>query len=86
MSLLVQLLNHTHASEYLQAQSVSTRHIYKPTDAEERQAIMDGDIPEPLDLLLHMIRTQKDLNSDNLHWIKDPTGPYIILNIIEYLT
>ena len=83
MSLLIQLLNQTHASEYLTATQVSTTHIYKPTDPEEKQAIMDGEIPDPLDLLVHTIRVQKNLGVENMHWVKDQKEPYIILDIIE---
>jgi hypothetical protein len=85
MSLLIQLLNQTRVSNYLEVKRVTTSYSYKPSDPKEQQAIMDGYIPEPLRLLIHEIQMQKDLDIDNKQWIKDSKEPYIMFDIIEYL-
>jgi hypothetical protein len=84
MSLLIQLLNQFQGAEFLTTTVVTTTNIYKPTDAKEKQTIMDGDIPKPLGIFIHLIQNQEDLDTACYQWVKDPEGPYIIFNIIEY--
>jgi hypothetical protein len=84
MSLLLQIFNQTHTADYLTAKSVTTTYTYKPADPEEQQAIMNGNIPQPLGVLIQTIKIQESLEVENLHWVtKGPFGPFIVLDIIE---
>jgi hypothetical protein len=62
---------------------VTTTYIYKPTDKEGQEAIMEGDYPHNLSIFLHCVAQQKDVMHTGSSWVRDPKGPYVIFDLRE---
>lgn len=65
------------------AETVTT-YVYKPTDKEEKEDIMEGQYPYQLAVFLHALQaTDGACMHDTSRWYKDPEGPYIEFDLRE---